>query len=87
MLDKNIPHKNLVGQCICPSLIKKKYLPPRVLVAVLYIVIDVYEISHKNCGNEIKWQMILAVVNAITFISFTGTYEHIIDQFPTSVTS
>ena len=43
--------------------------------------------SYKNCGNEIKWRIILAVVNAIyvvliryisytsfTFISFTGDY-------------
>ena len=26
---------------------------------------DVYEINHMNCGNEIKWRLILAVMNAI----------------------
>ena len=28
-------------------------------------VSDVYEINHMNCGNEIKWRLILAVMNAI----------------------
>ena len=26
---------------------------------------DVYDINHMNCGNEIKWRLILAVMNAI----------------------
>ena len=26
---------------------------------------DVYEINHMNCGNEIKWRLILAVMNVI----------------------
>ena len=29
---------------------------------------DVYEINHMNCGNEIKWRLILAVMNAIICI-------------------
>ena len=31
----------------------------------------IWNISYKNCRNEIKWRMILAVVNAIYAIAFT----------------
>ena len=76
------PTRTLLDSAYVLPWIKKKYLLPCVLFAVLYIVIDVCEINRKNCGNEIKWRIILTVVNAITFISFTGRYEHRIDQLP-----
>ena len=39
-----------------------------VLSSMVYFASDVYEINHMNCGNEIKWRLILAVMNAIICI-------------------
>ena len=46
-----------------------------------------------NCEESYSFAFITAVLirfisyTSVTFISFTGTYEHIIDQLPTSVAS